>query len=56
MSISLYAAFVAASTILMLIPGPNVALIVANSIALGGRFGLLTVLGTSAAMIRSAAV
>jgi len=51
MSISLYAAFVAASTILMLIPGPNVALIVANSIALGGRFGLLTVLGTSAAMI-----
>ena len=37
MSISLYAAFVAASTILMLIPGPNVALIVANSIALGGR-------------------
>ena len=33
MSLTLYAAFVAATTILMLIPGPNVALIVANLIA-----------------------
>ena len=47
----LYLAFVLATTVLMLIPGPNVALIVANSVAYGTRFGLLTVLGTSAAMV-----
>jgi threonine/homoserine/homoserine lactone efflux protein len=50
-SFALYGAFVAATAILMLIPGPNVALIVANSIAHGARFGLLTVAGTTAAMI-----
>ena len=47
----LYLAFVAATVLLMLIPGPNVALIVANSVAYGTRYGLLTVAGTSAAMI-----
>jgi threonine/homoserine/homoserine lactone efflux protein len=46
----LYLAFVAATAILILIPGPNVSLIVANSIAYGTRFGLLTVAGTSAAI------
>jgi len=51
MSISLYFAFVLAVSILMLIPGPNVALIVANSIAHGARYGLMTVAGTSAAMV-----
>jgi threonine/homoserine/homoserine lactone efflux protein len=49
--LDLYLAFVAATTVLMLIPGPNVALIVANSVAYGTRFGLLTVAGTSAAMV-----
>ena len=44
-------AFVLAVTALMLIPGPNVALIVANSVAYGQRYGLLTVAGTSAAMV-----
>jgi threonine/homoserine/homoserine lactone efflux protein len=48
---SLYLAFVAAVTVLMLIPGPNVALIVANSVAHGPRYGLLTVAGTSSAMV-----
>ena len=47
----LYLAFVAAVTILMLIPGPNVALIVANSVSHGFRYGLLTVAGTSSAMV-----
>ena len=47
----LYLAFVLAVTVLMLIPGPNVALIVANSVAYGPRYGLLTVAGTSSAMI-----
>lgn len=48
---ALYLAFVLATAALMLIPGPNVALIAANSIAYGTRFGLLTVAGTSSAMV-----
>ena len=32
-------------------PGPNVSLIVANSIAYGTRYGLLTVAGTSSAIV-----
>ena len=48
---NLYFAFVAGTVVLMLIPGPNVALIVANSIARGTRVGLLTVFGTSCAMV-----
>ena len=42
-------AFALAVTILMLIPGPNVALIVANSLAYGARWGVLTVVATSSA-------
>ena len=48
---ALYAAFVLAVVILMLIPGPNVALTVANSVTWGTRYGLLTVAGSVAAMI-----
>jgi homoserine/homoserine lactone efflux protein len=51
MSAELFLAFVAATTILILIPGPNVALIVAHSVGHGIRYGLLTVAGTSSAMI-----
>jgi homoserine/homoserine lactone efflux protein len=51
MSIELYAAFVASVAVLILIPGPNVALIVANSVAYGVRFGLITVAGTTTAMV-----
>lgn len=47
----LYLAFVLATSVLILMPGPNVALIVANSMAYGTRFGLLTVAGTSTAMV-----
>lgn len=56
MTFSLYLAFVVAVTVLMLIPGPNVALIVANSIRHGARYGLMTVLGTTAAMVLQLAV
>src|SRR5262245_27492120 len=49
-SIPLYLAFVAASAALLLIHGPNVALILSNSLARGWRYGLLTVAGTSSAM------
>ena len=45
-----YPLFIAATALLMLTPGPNVALIVANSVAYGVRYGLLTVLGTTAAV------
>ena len=51
MHLDLYLGFVLASTILILIPGPNVSLIVANSIAYGTRYGLLTVAGTSSAIV-----
>jgi homoserine/homoserine lactone efflux protein len=44
-------AFVAATALLMVIPGPNVALIVANSVAHGTRFGLLTVAGTASGVV-----
>jgi threonine/homoserine/homoserine lactone efflux protein len=44
--LNLIATFVLATVVLMCIPGPNVALIVANSVAHGVRFGLLTVTGT----------
>jgi homoserine/homoserine lactone efflux protein len=47
----LFLAFVLAVIVLMLMPGPNVALIIANSVAYGSRFGLLTIAGTSSAMI-----
>jgi threonine/homoserine/homoserine lactone efflux protein len=48
MSMELYLAFVAATVVLILVPGPNVALIVANSLKHGARYGLVTVAGTSA--------
>lgn len=40
-------ALVVATTILVVIPGPNVALIVANSLRYGFRMGVVTVLGTT---------
>lgn len=46
-----YALFVLAVSLLIVTPGPNVALIVANSVAHGVRYGLLTVAGTSAAIV-----
>ena len=40
-------ALIAATAILVMIPGPNVALIVANSLQFGPRMGAVTVLGTT---------
>ena len=40
-------ALIAATVVLVLIPGPNVALIVANSLRYGTRIGIVTVLGTT---------
>jgi homoserine/homoserine lactone efflux protein len=50
-AIDVFFAFVAATALLMVIPGPNVALIVANSVAHGTRFGLLTVAGTASGVV-----
>jgi len=50
MSIEIFLIYVAISAGLILIPGPNVLLIIANSIKHGARAGLITVTGTSAAM------
>jgi threonine/homoserine/homoserine lactone efflux protein len=51
MPLPLYLGFITATVVLMLIPGPNVSLIVANSIAYGTRYGLLTLAGTGSAMV-----
>lgn len=46
---SLFATFVLTSSLLIAIPGPNIAFIVANSLGQGTRAGLLTVVGTASA-------
>jgi len=56
MDLGLYAAFVGAVVALALLPGPNVALVVANSVAYGPRYGMLTLAGTSAALMLQLAV
>ena len=45
----LYAAFMLATAVLILMPGPIVTLTIANSLAYGTRHGLKTVFGTSTA-------
>lgn len=50
MSYELYAAFVSATVLLILLPGPNVAVIVANSMSHGVRYGFITVAGVSSGM------
>jgi threonine/homoserine/homoserine lactone efflux protein len=52
---SLFALMIA-TIVLVLIPGPNVALIVANSLKYGFRLGLVTVLGTTAGVALQLAV
>ncbi|NIR30104.1 MAG: LysE family translocator [Gammaproteobacteria bacterium] len=56
MSTEQYLAFVVASAVLIVIPGPNVSVIVANSLRHGARGGLLSVAGTSSAMAVQLAV
>ncbi len=51
MSLELYLAFALATAVLIVLPGPANALIVANSIAHGGRRTLVTVAGVSAASV-----
>jgi threonine/homoserine/homoserine lactone efflux protein len=46
MSLHLYAAYVLACVVLVIVPGPSVTLVVANGLRHGTRAGLLTVAGT----------
>ena len=50
MSLELYLAYVLACFIVVIVPGPTVSLIVANSITHGTRAGLLNVAGTQAGL------
>jgi homoserine/homoserine lactone efflux protein len=54
--LALYLAFIAAVFILAAIPGPNVAIIIANSISHGARYEMVTVAGTSSAMVLQLAI
>ena len=56
MNPELYLTFVLATILLIIIPGPNVSLIVANAIAFGRRQGLVTVAGTATAQVFQLAV
>ena len=51
LSLELYRAFVLATAVLIVVPGPANALIVAHSIAHGGRRALVTMAGVSAASV-----
>ena len=50
MSLELYLAYVLACFVVVIVPGPTVSLIVANSITHGTRAGLLNVAGTQAGL------
>ena len=52
----LFLAFIAATILLALFPGPNMALIISTSVAHGARYGFWTLLGTSAALAVQLAV
>jgi homoserine/homoserine lactone efflux protein len=56
MSLELYLAYIAACAIVAVIPGPMVALVVANSLTHGSRAGLLNVAGAQVAMALMMAV
>lgn len=51
MNVNMYIAFVAAAGLLIAVPGPNIMLIVSNSLSQGKRLGFYTVVGTSVAML-----
>jgi len=50
MSLELYAAYLVACIVIIIVPGPTVTLIVANSLKHGTRAGLLNVAGTQAGL------
>ncbi|BCH20516.1 LysE family translocator [Mesorhizobium sp. L-8-3] len=56
MSLELFAAYLAACLVIMLVPGPNVTLIIASSMRHGTRAGLLNIAGGQLGLAASIAV
>ena len=56
MTTGTYLIYIAIAMALIIVPGPNVLLIIANSVKQGTRAGLLTVAGTSTAMALQLAI
>jgi len=50
MSLELFAAYLVACLVIIIVPGPTVTLIIANSLRHGSRAGLLNVAGTQAGL------
>lgn len=50
MSAELYAAFLVACLVVVVVPGPTVTLIIANSVQHGMRAGLLNAVGSSSGL------
>lgn len=51
MTIELYVAYLAACVLIVIVPGPTVTVIIANSLAHGARAGLLNVAGTQLGLV-----
>ena len=56
MSLSVYLAFLLACAVVMIVPGPSVTLILANSLRHGRRAGLLNVAGGQLGLALTAGV
>lgn len=56
MDLEVYLAFVLATAVLITLPGPSIMLTVAQCVVHGARLGLLTVAGTSLAIVAQLAV
>ncbi|MGO8800253.1 MAG: LysE family translocator [Roseiarcus sp.] len=56
MSLSAYLAFLVACTVVIIVPGPTVTLIIANSLRYGRRAGMLNVAGTQLGLAITVAV
>src|SRR5687768_7503183 len=50
MTMELYLAFLLTTIVIIIVPGPTVTLVIANSLTHGGRAGLLNVAGNQAGM------
>ena len=53
MSVEAYLAFCLAAFVIIIVPGPTVTLIIANSLRHGARAGLLNVAGTQLGLARA---
>lgn len=56
MNWTLFSAFIAATAVLIIIPGPNVMLVISRSMRFGVKAGLITVAGTAFALAQQLAI